>query len=472
MNPPAALRRAVARYRSLATAGDGAIARHRRLHSARSLLRELRRWARRTARPRLAAQIALSLGLALPVAAQRIPQFGTAVEDAFGLAIDSTRGDEDLLFPRFIDIDGDGDLDMFSPTYDAPTVVFQENVGTPSQPQFGPRQTDPFGFAPPTAEGYYFPVGADFDGDGDVDLLVGAYTYDGYIDTTEVLLYENVGTAQSPSFGAGISLSVADGWTELPYSLTLTDIDGDGDLDLLGTNEGYLTEITLRENTAGPGSFPAFGPLQRNPFGLTRPSEIEYVVHAFGDLDGDGDVDILGFGYEENTYELTSLYYENIGTATQPNFGSAYVNSLDVKDQIPNTYYAFPSLADLDDDGDDDLFTLTYEAFDGFPGLDTGRYRLFYFENTGTVSDASAPAAVEAELLRVGPNPTGEYLDLYWAGDAPIERVEVYAQTGQRVIARAMTGTRVELRDLAAGVYELAAYTADGQRLERRFAKQ
>ncbi len=143
------------------------------------------------------------------------------------------------------------------------------------------------------------------------------------------------------------------------------DLDNDGDKDLIaGNNYGY---ILYYENT-GTVSAPAFDAPATNPFGLTdngRKSSI-----AFGDIDNDGDLDII-----EGLYGSGNLkFIENTGTASAPAFGAP----IDAPFGLSYSYYAYtPVLVDMD--GDMDLDIVSGEYY--------GRY--LYFENTGTVS---APA--------------------------------------------------------------------------------
>jgi len=137
----------------------------------------------------------------------------------------------------------------------------------------------------------------------------------------------------------------------------LADLDGDNDLDLV---LGSINEAPLYFRNSGSPSSPAFQPGD-DIFAPVDPLDAEMGVSA--DLDGDGDLDLVTGGY-------TGLhYFENTGTAAAPVFARVdgfffglAVGSLPV-----------PTLADLDDDGDQDLVVGLSE--DG---------RLKYYPNTGS----------------------------------------------------------------------------------------
>jgi len=172
--------------------------------------------------------------------------------------------------------------------------------------------------------------------------------------------YQNTGTATAPAFAA---LQVN------PFGLTdvgslsnpcLTDLDGDGDIDLLSTE--FSGNFPYFENI-GTASSPAFSAVQVNPFGLYNLSF--RTSSALIDLDKDGDLDIMtgtDLGYFK--------YSENIGTANAPAFAAPLTNAFGFSDI--GGLACHPSCADLDGDGDMDF--VAGENYGGF----------VYFENITT----------------------------------------------------------------------------------------
>jgi hypothetical protein len=142
------------------------------------------------------------------------------------------------------------------------------------------------------------------------------------------------------------------------------DLDADGDLDLVAGE--YYGGFAYFENT-GDGVGATFSAV----IGSGNPLNGENVGTrgrpAFGDLDGDGDLDLVagesggGFHYFENTGNAASaVFVERSGAA----------NPLDGEDVGA---FSSPSLGDLDGDGDLDLIA----------GTSGGTFA--YFENTGSV---------------------------------------------------------------------------------------
>ena len=333
----------------------------------------------------------------------------------FGLTSVGTYGSRST--PNVADLDGDGDLDVIAGNITGDLVVFDNTAGVGATPAFGATQTNPFGLTNVGGSyAYAAPSVADLDGDGDLDVLVGR------ADGTFAYFEVGSGDAAVAKFKAPVV--DAFGLTDIgTYSSPkLTDLDGDGDLDVLAGNNGS-NSFSYFENT-GTAAAPAFGPEQINPFGLTNIGR--FIRPGVGDFDDDGDLDVLAgdsvgdLTYFENTgtatapafgtaevnqfgltnigrfsgpelvdldgdgdldvlagrYDGTFVYYQNIGTATQRGFGSRQTNPFGLTGVGPGTYFS-PSVADLDGDGD----------FDVLAANRTNSF--FYYENIGT---PTAPA--------------------------------------------------------------------------------
>ncbi|MBI5917302.1 MAG: T9SS type A sorting domain-containing protein [Bacteroidetes bacterium] len=273
---------------------------------------------------------------------------------------------------RLADFDNDGvkEATMFFTNGD---LRYFENAGTDAVPNFQYVQLFPFGFPQltnPIRMPYRY---VDIDGDCDLD----AFLFRIFLGPFEQLEFlENKGTPDAPWFGdsqlqanpfgfvAPTSDSVAGvGLQNVFYSFV--DIDADNDQDLfLGGNFPASVSPSLDENLyfyrnddpSGKGTSPHFtGPI-KNPFGLSRPILIPnvIVVPNFVDMDCDGDWDMFA------TYAGVAItFIENTGSPGAPDFGSEPVVWMANDPPQPPGFdsYEFGDWLDIGGDGDLDFIT-------------------------------------------------------------------------------------------------------------------
>ena len=157
----------------------------------------------------------------------------------------------------------------------------------------------------------------DFDGDGDIDLISANRT-----GAVNILVNDGSGLFQSVNpADLGISHSAGDG-------ITMGDTDNDGDLDMLLVTGGTPSEAHLYRNE-GNGLFEH----------VQAWTDVKGYMGAFGDLDHDGDIDLVFSG--------DSICYINNGNGS---FLSGY--SLNIGNVVDPRSVAF---ADIDADGDLDI---------------------------------------------------------------------------------------------------------------------
>ena len=301
------------------------------------------------------------LTLSTPVAAQN---FLSPVSNPFGLS-------GSYSFPTLADLDNDGDLDIISLRYinGVNSFVFVENTGVDNTPLFINEQVSPFGL-----ESYESITTIDFtdiDGDGDLDFFGGDYYGNG------IAFQRNLGTPENPSFG---DLEYNPFGFQSNEELTIpvfSDIDGDGDSDLFTSN--YYGQVIFYENTGTPAS-PTYTNPVNNPFSLEPGTGI--FLFDFDDLDNDGDIDFLVSDLYGGPTGLIR-YQENQGSPEAPSFATQVSWPFNI--EIPKVDpYINIVLGDIDNDGDQDFISGSYES------------SILFFENTVM---ANTPPASDNALV-------------------------------------------------------------------------
>ncbi len=150
--------------------------------------------------------------------------------------------------PNFADFDGDGDLDLVCGEF-MDGFTFFENTGTRAEPEFevGKRLLDADGQLVHMDLQMITPVAIDWDGDGDTDLICG--DEDGRVALVESAGSKTVPVFHQPRYFPQQAEDVKFGALVTPVCV---DWDGDGDEDLIcGNTAGYLGLI---ENLGGGDS--------------------------------------------------------------------------------------------------------------------------------------------------------------------------------------------------------------------------
>ena len=368
------------------------------------------------------------------------------VENPFGLV--STY---EIAIPRTADLDDDGDLDLLVGEYYGAMLYF-ENTGSANNPAFTAPQVNPFGLD--STYEFAIPAFVDLDNDGDIDLMVSEYY-------GNQQYFENVGTASEPAFANPVQnpfgITIVEGYTTVP---AFADLDDDGDYDLLvGTytieidsNGYYLGEIGLFRyyENIGSATDPNFANPIDNPFNLD-PEEIPALT--LGDIDGDGDLDIIA-----SIGEIAMSYFENIGSASEADFAAIQENPFGL-----TGYDALaPEFADLDNDGDLDLLA---------GGYDYGYYSasILYYENVNTeptgIKDLDKNASVQ-----LYPNPVRDVLRI--DTDKEITRIEMVDILGKIVLRSENPNSTISVSDLSQGLYTVRVTFADGNYTVKKILKE
>jgi hypothetical protein len=312
----------------------------------------------------------LILFLLLPCALYAQPFQFELQPDAFPVYIGGVpiqqpwTGGYDAVTPTFWDSDNDGDLDLFmgdSRGY----IDYFENIGASTNPEFKwiTNFYDSllcYRATPNPTWGWSKIRFSDLNGDGLKDIILGAVFYN------QLILYHNIGTLVQPVF-TNIADTIRDNNGNIIYGqyCTFADIDADGLLDLFIATGGYLKYY----HNIGTSSIPVFELISTNWFNTYVSANFN--DPCFGDLDGDGDLDLLigdGDGFIS--------YYRNDGTPQVPQMTLVTNNYLNIDVQK----YSSPELVDIDGDGDLDLFIGRSSSENQSPAQGS----LFFYRNDGT----------------------------------------------------------------------------------------
>ena len=252
------------------------------------------------------------------------------------------------------DIDGDGDLDLFYGGGNTGSLVYFENVGDSHHPNFQLRYEEFPNLVNPEHEATTCDVDfADLDQDGDLDA---AFSID--LDMGGSIRW-NDGNVNVPDFNSRPPVGYPG-----QSSVTLVDIDNDGDYDYFSGYGARNTQLIYAENIGTP-EVPQYVVRSYNYQNLFIDNHFNFDM---GDIDGDGDYDLIACKLGGAV-----AYYENIGTAYDDSFVLVSDNFLPYRDTTD--WLESPELADIDGDGDLDLF------------LAGGYNHLCYFENMGPNAD-------------------------------------------------------------------------------------
>ena len=448
-----------------------------------------------------------------------------------GDEIDAWITDTDIRFPSYDvpvemdlflgtfyeDVDQDGIKDLliapnqFNSSENINNLHFYKNQGANDAPDFNFVQKDFLNEAMLDFGSFCQPTFADINQDGLIDIVMGGEGGYDPLDPEVIsfVYFENTGTAAAPKY----ELKDDDylGFNEFRQSIsrptpTFGDLDGDGDLDLLiGALEGFLVYY---ENMAGPGMPAEYPNYSWEYMGIDIGKHAKPFII---DLDEDGLMDIV-VGNEskiEWTFSDTIVgdlvFYKNVGQVGNPMFNADHkelpnISGLGTVNVIDAGYlknYSSPFVLKVENDfklfvgneaGNIDVFSSIKDNLDGMFELDekalgnlkTGSNAVISFadidddgyleliqgnsrggfgifntlvRNDGVITETEEITTLDHRSFDVYPNPTNETLSLLLDDFESAQLIDVNG----RIIMKSSERT-LDVSHLNSGIYYVKAF--------------
>ena len=441
-------------------------------YKQQQLQARLQRYALQMRQLATGVAVCAALGVAAPASGQL-----TALNlqlDTINNPLDTFATTNSRYAPEFVDIDNDGDLDVFYTNWDASqsyttnNIRYLENTGNAYNPFFVER----FGLNNPVdtitaIENIAF---VDIDGDGDMDMFGSQLFYN----PREFYYYENTGTASAAAYSLQTGTNnpldsvihhqnILEPTSPISNAMpSFVDIDNDGDQDCFifydyGYGNTVDKHVSYYENT-GSSTNPVFLKQSNanNPmYALTFPTDI-LLLHSrniqFLDFDKDNDYDAIFYaGSGGSAFPNTgSKLIENTGTTAVPAFSGTSISLLDSLPFNGAGQYKNITIVDIDNDGDLDVFE----------GQSYGLEPISYYENMDTtiISDMDILNKEKFSLFVTYPNPSNGIINF---DKALTGSLKIYNISGQEVYAKELEEAQtLNVAQLESGLFFMVLQTA------------
>lgn len=431
-----------------------------------------------------------------------------------GTAYTSTTPGEYIFCQRtnFVDLNNDGNLDAFS-CHDVDPNVYYLNNGNGGLTYYQSGITPGayrLGITP--TGGNYASLWTDFDNDGDLDLFISKCSGP----ACELHRNDGNGVFTDISALAQVNMTPVQSW-----SSAIADFDNDGDMDILIGTNGGVRSMLLRNNVGNSNviTTPFTNITAGSGWDTNTSINRDYIAY---DFDNDGFVDVLGSGnkimfnkgngiFEPVNY-IGGISVGAVGDLNRDGFLDI-LNGSTIKYAIPNGNKWFAmSLKGIESNsngigarveiygawgkqirdvrsGEGFQFMSTLNVHFGL-GSATQIDRVIIKWPSGKVDTILNPAVnqylniVEGSHslntdrfneanFNIYPNPTSDLLSIKLSDSLlGIKEVRVFDLSGRIVLNPTIINNTISVKDLASGTYLLLLETNDGKKATEKFLKK
>ncbi len=412
---------------------------------------------------------------------------------------------------NFIDINNDGNLDAFSCHDVAPNVYYLNNGASFTHYQSGVTPGS-YSLGTLSSGGNYASLWTDYDNDGDSDMFISKCSGP----PCELHRNDGNGVFTDVSAQAQINFTPVQSW-----SSAIADFDNDGDMDILiGANGGGGQSKLYKNNldtsngveeaftniTAGSG-WDSYNTINR-----------DYIAY---DFDNNGFIDVMGggnkimFNQGNNTFSVSnypaSITLGPIGDLNNDGFLDI-TNGSTIHTAIPNgnnwvkitlqgiqsnrngigarveIYGAWGKQIRDIRSGEGFEFMSTLNAHFGI-GTATVIDEIKIIWPSGTVDVITNPSSnqtlhvIEGNFplsatsfngkeIKIYPNPTSDYLSISNLENINISTMSIIDTTGKTIKKISSNFTKIDVSNLSQGLYILSIETKDGKKFAENFIKK
>jgi hypothetical protein len=410
---------------------------------------------------------------------------------------------------NFVDINNDGNLDAFSCHDVAPNVYYINNgFGTFTHYQSG-ITAGSVALGTLSSGGNYASLWTDFDNDGDVDMFISKCSGP----PCELHRNNGNGTYTDISAVAGINFTPVQSW-----SSAIADFDNDGDMDIMVGSNGSEGHRLFRNNLDTTNSSEeAYTDITAGS-GLDTDNTINRDYIAY-DFDNNGFVDILGSGnkifFNQGNNVFATSSYPSIGVGAVGDLNNDgfldILNGSTVRFAVPNgnnwikltlqgiqsnsngigarieIYGAFGKQIRDVRSGEGFEFMSSLNTHFGI-GTNTAITQVVIKWPSGTVDTINNPAinqplhVVEGSTLStdsfstaafsVYPVPAKNVLNITSNTNTDLVSVEIYDLNGRKILDSTIENNTINVQSLTTGTYIILVNDVNGKRTTQKFTKE